>query len=86
MDAGATLKFPRARRGGSVHQIHQIYDFHCGSDQDSNKDKAVHKIFVGRITENLTKEDIKVVLSIKSSFQDLTVPFSGSFRNLWDSD
>ena len=67
MDAGATLKFPRARRGGSVHQIHQIYDSHCGSYQDSNKDKAVHKIFVGRITENLTKEDIKVVLSSKLS-------------------
>jgi len=27
--------------------------------KDTNKDKSLHKIFVGRITENLTKEDIK---------------------------
>ena len=31
--------------------------------RDTNKDKAVHKIFVGRITEALTKEDIKVDIS-----------------------
>ena len=51
--------------------------------QDSNKDKAVHKIFVGRITENLTKEDIKVfIIFSESGFQVLT---TGCFQDHFET-
>merc|ERR1719341_37723 len=40
----------------------------------SNKDKAVHKIFVGRITENLTKEDIKDHFETFGTVTDVYIP------------
>jgi len=42
--------------------------------KDSNKDKAVHKIFVGRITENLTKEDIKDHFETFGTVTDVYIP------------
>merc|ERR1719447_692244 len=42
--------------------------------KDSNKDKAVHKIFVGRITENLTKEDIKDHFEPFGTVTDVYIP------------
>ena len=64
------LYFSAPMREINLKAISQDYKyfFNC---QDSNKDKAVHKIFVGRITENLTKEDIKVAFSQAISYSPL---------------
>ena len=40
----------------------------------------MHKIFVGRITENLTKEDIKVVISSKSVLRAQPCCFQDHFE------
>jgi len=42
--------------------------------KDQNKDKTVHKIFVGRITENLTKEDIKDHFETFGLVTDVYIP------------
>jgi RNA recognition motif-containing protein len=42
--------------------------------QDQFKDKTVHKIFVGRITENLTKEDIKDHFETFGLVTDVYIP------------
>ena len=48
--------------------------------RDTNKDKAVHKIFVGRITEALTKEDIKVDISKLELVQSMIILLQDHFE------